>query len=301
MTGLDVNDPRVYEPDGFLTCLEKSDMPIAEAQWRRLLEQRIPVSLEARIKSPQSTQDRIGPIEHNYREQWILTTAISDQDADGRLLGITGCITDITTQKRSTQDALERASLSEALLKSRADADASEQKFAKFAQIAPVGIFSCNVDGDYVYCNDTWYNTLKLDRKFSGVETYLSVAAEIGFEADMNAIIANWKSLVVGKTATALECRTSRMWTPPDSPAGSNQVHQWVRLADSVITICTPLTAHVLRSLPRLTQSSPKTVRSKGSWVRSSISRTTSGPKRFRNDAWKKLWRPRGIRRTSSI
>jgi len=229
VTGLDVNDPRVFEPDGFLTCLEKSDMPMAEGQWRRLLHQRTPLSLEARIKSPQSTQDRNGPLEHNHREQWILTTAIPDQDADGRLLGITGCITDITTQKRSTQDALERASLSEALLKSRAEADASEQKFAKFAQIAPVGIFSCSPEGEYLYCNDTWYKTLQLDREKTKGETYHSVAAMIGFGGDMDAIDANWKSLVTGKKAATLECRTLRMWTPPDSQAGSGQVHQWVR------------------------------------------------------------------------
>lgn len=86
------------------------------------------------------------PIEHPFRlltagggQVWVLSRAVPFHDADGRLEGYAGSVTDISSQRRSEALALER-----------------ESRFRDVADQAPVMIGVTDAAGHITFLNKTW-------------------------------------------------------------------------------------------------------------------------------------------------
>lgn len=71
--------------------------------------------------------------------QWVSAACVPTTDEEGNVTTISGCITDISAQKRSHMDAVKRA---EALER----AQASEQRFANFIKHSNVAFYNFNMD-----------------------------------------------------------------------------------------------------------------------------------------------------------
>lgn len=227
ITGFTKDDPVLRTPGGFRGCIHADHLPRMDEEWDSLTVAGTPVSFELKLKKPSMDLKRK---EHMTGQCWILAAAIPEKSEDGHVLNVTGCITDISFQKRSVQDALERAQISEQLLKFRADAESSEQKFAKFAKSAPVGIFSLAPNGDYLYCNDKWFDILQIP-KGQGKLSWMSTSRDLWYDADMQAILDTWNVLVVQKQPTTLECRLKRPWKSKNASDTEGQSQAWVALS----------------------------------------------------------------------
>lgn len=82
----------------------------------------------------------IGPApDENPEGHWVTAACVPTTDDAGNVITISGCITDISAQKRSHMDAVKRA---EALER----AQASEKRFANFIKHSNVAFYNFNVD-----------------------------------------------------------------------------------------------------------------------------------------------------------
>jgi PAS domain S-box-containing protein len=82
----------------------------------------------------------IGPDRTNKPEgQWVTAACVPTTDEDGNITTVSGCITDISAQKRSHQDAVKRA---EALER----AQASELRFADFVKHSNSAFYNFGAD-----------------------------------------------------------------------------------------------------------------------------------------------------------
>jgi hypothetical protein len=113
-----------------MNCVYDDDVPLVTDKWL-ILSQGTPVTFEMRWKKFRIVN---GHINVEVEPTWVLAACVPVTDENGALLRISGCTTDITGQKKSAQVAVERAN---ALERARA----SEHRFVRFAELAPVAIY----------------------------------------------------------------------------------------------------------------------------------------------------------------
>jgi PAS domain-containing protein len=77
--------------------LHDTDHPIMDREWAKLLGGE-PVSFELRLRRP-FVAEEIVPGEKVEGFTWILASAYPEKVDDGTVVGILGCITDISRQK----------------------------------------------------------------------------------------------------------------------------------------------------------------------------------------------------------
>ncbi|KAF2769491.1 hypothetical protein EJ03DRAFT_272170 [Teratosphaeria nubilosa] len=115
------------------------DRDLVHSQWVALTEGR-PVTFEMRWKRhAHSRPDG----EEDLEGQWVLAACVPTRNKQGEIFSVTGCITDISDQKRH-QKQLERAY-------------ASERRFGRFCEFANVAIVICDTTLQVTYCNREWF------------------------------------------------------------------------------------------------------------------------------------------------
>ena len=77
--------------------LHDTDHPIMDREWKKLLGGAT-VSFELRLKSP-FVAEEIVPGEKVEGFTWIIAAAYPERDINGAVIGILGCLTDISRQK----------------------------------------------------------------------------------------------------------------------------------------------------------------------------------------------------------
>lgn len=115
----------------FVDCIYPEDLPMVMEHWNALCRG-TPVTFELRWK-PKMDFSSTPP--SMLAPKWAFAAAVPDVDENGDVKTISGCMTDIDAQKRRQEDAIKRA---EALERARA----SEQRFEKFAEFAPVSMYT---------------------------------------------------------------------------------------------------------------------------------------------------------------
>ncbi|KAH9826682.1 Hybrid signal transduction histidine kinase K, partial [Teratosphaeria destructans] len=112
------------------------DRDLVHSQWIALTEGR-PVTFEMRWKRPAHSRPNG---EEDLEGQWVLAACVPTRNKKGEIFSITGCITDISDQKRH-QKQLERAY-------------ASERRFGRFCEFANVAIVICDttLQVTYIVC-----------------------------------------------------------------------------------------------------------------------------------------------------
>jgi len=127
-------DPAAHFEHSFTDCIYEDDYDMCMGIWKNLTNG-IPATFEMRWK-------KVGPDgKPQAGGQWVLAACVPIVTKEGNVLAISGCTTDISAQKRSEQDAVQRA---DALERART----SEQRFASFTKHALVGIYILDAEGN---------------------------------------------------------------------------------------------------------------------------------------------------------
>ncbi|KAK5992816.1 Hybrid signal transduction histidine kinase K-like protein [Cladobotryum mycophilum] len=87
--------------DAWMDSVRAEDRSTLEATWRRLLEEKVTISVEFRFNCSQEYGD-------NTIDTWVLMSAFPEKHPDGSLMSIFGCITDISSQKWAEKVQSER-------------------------------------------------------------------------------------------------------------------------------------------------------------------------------------------------
>ncbi|RDA88840.1 hypothetical protein CP532_5433 [Ophiocordyceps camponoti-leonardi (nom. inval.)] len=85
----------------WMSSVRAEDRPSLEEAWQKLLDERVTISVEFRFNHSQQRGS-------NTIDTWALMSAYPEQDADGGLKSIFGCITDISSQKWAEKVQSER-------------------------------------------------------------------------------------------------------------------------------------------------------------------------------------------------
>lgn len=223
--GMPRSDPEVENSRKWLDYIVEDDIPILEENWRSAAKHGKAIADEIRLKKPWIDADAAGnPVSG---QTWALTTSLAVRDSDGNVVGLTGCVTDISVQKAKAQIALERADLLDQVLVRTREAESSEAKFARFAEAAPIGISIMTADGCISYCNETWFKIthhprdVPLDRSFSWV-------AQVADE-DLHIVQTAWQSIMANHKSPTIEFRMKHSWNPPgDSSESGPPAPTWL-------------------------------------------------------------------------
>ena len=84
----------VVEVEEWMKHVADEDKSLTARQWRKIIDEKVPVSVEFRFKTP--WQDKDG---NRLSETWVLASAYPEKCPDGQVKRIFGSVTDISTQK----------------------------------------------------------------------------------------------------------------------------------------------------------------------------------------------------------
>lgn len=85
----------------WMNSVRNEDRAALESAWKRLLEERVTISVEFRFKHSQRNGD-------NTIDTWVIMSAFPEKTPEGNLKSIFGCITDISSQKWAEKVQSER-------------------------------------------------------------------------------------------------------------------------------------------------------------------------------------------------
>ncbi|KAJ3485508.1 hypothetical protein NLG97_g6801 [Lecanicillium saksenae] len=87
--------------DAWMDLVQEDDKEALECAWTTLVEEKVTVTQEFRFKTFEEEGERI-------MDTWVLMSAFPEQNADGSLKSVFGCITDISSQKWAEKVQSER-------------------------------------------------------------------------------------------------------------------------------------------------------------------------------------------------
>ncbi|RDW80496.1 hypothetical protein BP5796_05194 [Coleophoma crateriformis] len=194
--------------------------PDVEYGWQRLTVQKLPWECELKLKKPWHDPTTGALVDH-----WVLLAAQPEFTSEGDLKTVMGSITDITLQKRSAEDALTRAKLSEELLLRTQEAKESEENFKRFADICPGGLFVMDAEQRITYANTRWHT-------ITGSELAVASGAtlswsEVLHEDDLPLFNSKWDEMITKHKMVTAEVR---MRTPVEVDLGSSSqvIERWI-------------------------------------------------------------------------
>jgi PAS domain S-box-containing protein len=152
---------------GFLSCVKEEDRPIMIAEYEKLKTVRN-VEFEFRVKrqaeassltrsasvtrtSPSFEKASLDlvPLE-DLDERHVLATARAEYGGDGALIRILTCLTDVTTQTHTAEEAVRRAQQAENL--------------KRMAEFATVGMYDMDLDGRLLGANNVFFEMCGLPK-----------------------------------------------------------------------------------------------------------------------------------------
>ncbi|KAJ2904534.1 histidine kinase hhk13p [Zalerion maritima] len=110
-------------------------------------------------------------------------------------------------QRAARLAALDRQELQKLLHIRTQEAEASEYKFTRMAEFAPVGMFIANSEGDMSYCNDTWWELSRHPRSEENIHTWMQSV----HDDDLPSVKDVWQKLVKQKATINHEFRFKYM------------------------------------------------------------------------------------------
>lgn len=190
--------PQAHTEKRFLDLCHPDDIENVTKAWMGLVQGK-PVTFEMRWRHMGT------PTAQSLGAQWVLAACLPLYDDHGQLKSISGCTTDINNQKLSQQIAHSRA---EALERART----FEERFVKFASVAPIVIFSFDANKKMTYCNDRWFEVTTTSKKpFDDIELGEGLRQE-----DVVKLYTLVDEAVRTREVTSVEMRVKRAWTASD-------------------------------------------------------------------------------------
>lgn len=114
-----------------MNVVMEDDRPFTADQWHYMAVLREKRTFEIRL-----TKQWYHKSTDSWKNTWILACCGHEQNDDGSLKSVMGCITDISLQKQAEEDAVERAKLSEKLARSEQEANEIQVRSAIEAEDA---------------------------------------------------------------------------------------------------------------------------------------------------------------------
>jgi PAS domain S-box-containing protein len=190
----------------WMNAIDDSSLSVAEDGWHRLTVDCMPWSAEVRLKKP--WQD---PITGEFLDHWVLAESQPEFSEDGSIRSIIGSVTDITIQKRSAENALARARLSEQLLLRTQEAKENEKNFKRFSDLAPGGLVVMDADGKITYANSQWFEISGHPNDRSVLAASLSWTKAIS-EEDLPYFASKWEEMKTNHVTITMEVRMQKPW-----------------------------------------------------------------------------------------
>jgi PAS domain S-box-containing protein len=116
--------------------------------------------------------------------------------------------------------AQDRIELSTQLAARTKEAAESELKFTRMAELAPVGMFMADSQGQITYCNDTWYDIAQHPRGEAIGDRW---AAAIKPE-DLPTVERNWKAMLQDLIPISVQFRFKHPWRDKNGNTGDTWV-----------------------------------------------------------------------------
>ncbi|PQE29971.1 hypothetical protein CJF32_00000632 [Rutstroemia sp. NJR-2017a WRK4] len=130
-------------------------------------------------------------------------------------------------QRAARLAAQDRQELSELVNLRTQEAVESENRFTRMAEMAPVGIFIANAQGEIMFCNDTWWEISRHPRSANSARSWMDSIKD----EDRDGVRAVWNKLVTQKVAVTHEFRFKAPWQN-----GTTTTDTWALMS------CAPLT-----------------------------------------------------------
>ncbi|CAI6337241.1 unnamed protein product [Periconia digitata] len=180
--------------------------PVIMSAWNTLV-QGSPVTFEMRWKARPGT---------NKPAQWILTSSVPVFDENRRLLSIAGNTIDINAQKTTQQEAQAKV---EALEQARL----SENKFAQFAQLAPIAIFIHKPGMGLQYVNDKFFELVGIQH----ISPEHIDFARLVVDDDYAQLKAEWAMMMDKKKLNQVQYRLKKEWVNQEQVRS----YTWVQMS----------------------------------------------------------------------
>ncbi|KAF2663463.1 hypothetical protein BT63DRAFT_484198 [Microthyrium microscopicum] len=200
-------DRETHVDFSFMDLVYPPDIPLVMSQWNSL-SQGTPVTFEMRWKAPGFGKPGASDEE---QFQWVLSACVPVIDDEGTVTSIAGNTIDISAQKKVQRDAIQQA---EALQRART----SEQKFARFAELAPVGIYIFDPTKGMQYCNNQFFELTGRPQTEPSEVDYSSLV----YPEDLPIVEAAWKVLLEDKKPAQTMFRLQKKWK--DGEGNTRQV-----------------------------------------------------------------------------
>ncbi|TKX25946.1 histidine kinase-like protein 2 [Elsinoe australis] len=143
---------------------------------------------------------------------WVSTAIVPITDqATGKIVSISGCITNVMPQKRRQHDAIMKA---EAVEKLRA----SEERFHRFAEHALCPIMIYDNDRQLQFCNPAYYDLMGFepgDRRI-----YETDWSQLIVDEDVAEVMKIWQHMIETQAPMQVTCRLKKPWIAPDGSVG---------------------------------------------------------------------------------
>ena len=191
-------DPEAHTQRRFLDLCHPDDMTIVTDAWTQLLEGK-PITFEMRWENMNSSTSKA------LGAQWVQTACLPLFDEKGELRSVSGCTTDINNQKLGEKIAHSRA---EALERART----FEERFVRFAFVAPIVIFNFDASKSMTYCNDRWFEVTTTTKKaFENV-----VIGEGFYDEDITKLFKLVDEAIRNREVNTIELRLNKPWHASD-------------------------------------------------------------------------------------
>lgn len=153
-------------------------------------------------------------IDDQASERHILAAARAERAADGSILQVLTCLTDVTLHKQTAEEAIRRAQQAENL--------------KRMAELATVGMYEMDLDGQLVEANNVFFQMCGLDKadmnmKETGVKPWQTCIVE----EDLPALEEVMKKVTHEGTPQTLEVRFKTPLTVKDSQGTEIVVPRW--------------------------------------------------------------------------
>lgn len=177
--------------------------------WIQCLEEKQPFTLEYRVSRPWSFTDPISG-EVMQGDTWVLATAAPELDEDGNIVHIQGWLLDVSDRKYHEKSRIRQI-----------EVEQSEERFARLAADAPLGMYLLKPTGEPLYLNEAYFRILGFTREEfeENQRSGLGWADRI-HDDDKAKVGEAWLALAQHGTPLNLEYRIKKPWKYIDDASG---------------------------------------------------------------------------------
>ena len=202
-----------------LEYLHTDDREKVMSAWIVCLEDKQSFTLEYRISKEWSQTDPISG-ETMTGDTWVLATAAPELDDDGNIIHVQGWLLDISGQKYHEKSRIQQI-----------ENEQSEDRFARMAAEAPMGMYLLKPTGQPLYLNDAYFDIIGFTREeFEEAERRGLGWADQIHEEDRGFVGEAWLALAQEGVPLNLHYRVKKPWNYIDEATGTQMTGEtWLQ------------------------------------------------------------------------